>query len=51
LSCDWDKWADESDEDPQNDDIDFGDMEGFGGDDDEEDSDEEEADAPPEEEA
>ena len=45
LACDWDKWADESDEEGEGaQDLDFGDMQGFGdeGDEDEEDSDEEE---------
>lgn len=41
LSCDWDKWADESDEEGEGAaDLDFGDMQGFD-DEDEDDSDEE----------
>jgi prostaglandin-E synthase len=43
LSCDWDRWADESDEEATGADVDFGDMQGFGEDEEEEDSDEEEA--------
>ena len=40
LSCDWDKWADESDEEEGAPDLDFGDMQDFG-DEGEDDSDEE----------
>ena len=45
LAADWDKWADESDEEGDGaQDLDFGDMQGFGDEEDEDDSDEEEDD-------